>query len=342
MKTAVAEARVPHQVAPTHRAARTPPVGDLIDLHPRMLRCFVAVAEELHFSRAADRLFLPQPWLSRTIRQLEREVGTPLFVRNTRRVRLTPAGQRLVPVARGVLEALDAIGRIASARRTELRVAHVPGHDTAMLALDRLATAHPELATEELTIADEEQIAAVRDGRIDVAVCRLPSPPSGDVCAELLRLDPALVALRVDRADPPDVVDLRRTRVALATFSGRGPVEDHLGRELERAAGRALPRVRVAPGSGTEIRAFERAGEQAFVTFESAVFEGRRYARVAMAPVQPVIAWWLVWRRDSISPARHAFVEAARAVAQERLWKVTSVVGGRPPMIGAEAWTQTA
>src|SRR6185312_10753171 len=140
----------------------------------------------------------------------------------------------------------------------------------------------------------------------------------------------------------PDVVDLRRTRVALATFSGHGPVEDHLGRELEREAGRALPRVRVAPGSGTEIRAFERAGEQAFVTFESAVFAGRRYARVAMAPVQPVIAWWLVWRRDSISPARHAFVEAARAVAQERLWKVTSVVGGKPLMIGAEAWTQTA
>ena len=139
MNSAVAEQPF---VAPDERAHATSSatsLEDLSELHPRLLRCFVAVAEELHFSRAADQLFIPQPWLSRTVRQLERQAGAPLFVRSTRSVRLTPAGRKLLPAAQEVLAALDAVGRIATARRAELRVAHVPGHDTAMLALDRLA-----------------------------------------------------------------------------------------------------------------------------------------------------------------------------------------------------------
>jgi DNA-binding transcriptional LysR family regulator len=340
MSTAVAAARRPQQaqIKPPRRCAR--PAGR-IDLHPRRLRCFVAVAEELHFSRAADRLFLPQPWLSRTIRQLEREVGTPLFVRNTRWVRLTPAGERLVPVAREVLEALDAVRRTASAQRAALRVPHVPGHDTVMLALDRLAEMRPEIVVDELAIDDGDQLAAIDDGRIDVAVCRLPSQPREGVCAELLRLDPALVAVRCGLTSQPEVVDLRRTRVALAAVRD-DQIEDQLARELATVIGRALPRVRVAAGSGTETRAFERAGENAFVTFESALFMDGRYVRVATAPVQPLVKWWLVWRRENISPARQAFIDAARAVARERLWTTATACGGKPLIIGGETWTPTA
>jgi DNA-binding transcriptional LysR family regulator len=333
---------------PLDRAERRPTAtrarqfADLADLHPRLLRCFVAVAEELHFSRAADRLFLPQPWLSRTIRQLERQVGAPLFIRSTRCVRLTSAGQRLLPAARDVLEALDAVGQLANARRAELRVPHVPGHDTAMLVLDRLAGAHPELAVQELAVGDREQLAAVADGRLDVAVCRLSDGPPSDVCCELLRLDPALVAFRRRRADLPDAIDLRRIPVAVAAGAGGDDVEDRLALELERAIGRPLPRVRVAIGSGTELGAFERSGEHAFMTFESTLFPDERYARLGTVPVQPVLAWWLVWRPENTSPARQAFVDAARSVAAERLWKATDAFDGKPLMIGAAAWTQTA
>ena len=316
--------------------------GDLVDLHPRLLRCFVAVAEELHFSRAADRLFIPQPWLSRTIRQLEDQVGAPLFARSTRSVRLTPVGQRLLPAARDVLEALDAVGRLASTRRAALRVPHVPGHDTTMLALDRLARMHGEFAVEELAIDDGEQLAALADGRIDVAVCRLWDRPGQDVSCELLRLDPALAAFRPGPGDPPDVLDLRRVRVALPAGGRTGGIEEHLALELEKAIGGPLPRVRVAAGSGTEIAAFERAGERAFVSFESTLLPGGRYVRVATVPVQPLVAWWLVWRHDNISPARHAFVEAARAVAAERLWKDTAAIDGKPLIVGGTAWNQTA
>jgi DNA-binding transcriptional LysR family regulator len=315
---------------------------DLTDLHPRLLRCFVAVAEELHFSRAADVLFIPQPWLSRSVRQLERQAGAPLFVRSTRSVRLTPAGRQLLPAARDLLQALDAVGRLSGARRAVLRIAHVPGHNTAMLVLDRLAAVSTELAVEELAIEDGEQVSAVGDGRIDVAVCRLPDKPRPDLCRELLRLDPALVAIRRGRAVPPGAVDLRRTRVALAAGHSRRSVEERLAAELERSVGRPFPRVRAALGSGTEVGAFERACEPAFLTFESALVCDERYARVAVAPVQPLVPWWLVWRRGDASPATRSFLDAARTVARERLWKTTTGLDGEPLVVGGDRWSQAA
>ncbi|MEU1124850.1 LysR family transcriptional regulator [Streptomyces sp. NPDC005899] len=77
------------------------------DTDPRLLRAFVAVAEELHFTRAAARLYVAQQALSRDIRRLERGLGTELFVRTTRQVSLTPDGERLLPYARRVIEAQD-------------------------------------------------------------------------------------------------------------------------------------------------------------------------------------------------------------------------------------------
>ncbi|WP_327297322.1 MULTISPECIES: LysR family transcriptional regulator [unclassified Streptomyces] len=77
------------------------------DIEPRLLRAFVAVAEDLHFTRAAARLYVAQQALSRDVRRVERELGAELFVRTTRQVSLTAEGVRLLPYARRVLAAYD-------------------------------------------------------------------------------------------------------------------------------------------------------------------------------------------------------------------------------------------
>src|SRR5438093_3738464 len=85
----------------------------------RQLRYFVAVAEELHFGRAADRLHMSQSPLSRAIRELERNVGVVLFVRTTRRVELTGAGHLLLERARGSLAEIDgAVAEVLEAVRS--------------------------------------------------------------------------------------------------------------------------------------------------------------------------------------------------------------------------------
>src|SRR3954447_24914952 len=83
------------------------------DLEVRQLRYFVAVAEERHFGRAADRLGMAQPPLSRAIRDLERQLGVQLLVRTTRQVALTPAGETLLWDARVALDAVAAAARRA-------------------------------------------------------------------------------------------------------------------------------------------------------------------------------------------------------------------------------------
>ncbi|HET9380497.1 MAG TPA: LysR family transcriptional regulator [Streptomyces sp.] len=142
-------------------------------LDPRLLRAFLAVAGELHFTRAAARLFVAQQALSRDIRRLERELGADLFVRTTRQVALTADGERLVPYARRALDAQDELLAAFGQARPLLVDLNSPGLGTGRRVLLRareLAPEHELMARYEsgLTYAAGEVVA----GRLDASFGR--------------------------------------------------------------------------------------------------------------------------------------------------------------------------
>jgi DNA-binding transcriptional LysR family regulator len=171
----------------------------------RHLRYFVAVAEELHFRRAAERLYVAQPAVSEQIRKLEAELGVRLFDRTHRSVLLTEPGRALLGEARRVLQLAEAAqhaARSASERnRARLRVGYVPDvlPSSVPRALQHLAAAAAGVEIALETGTPLGLIAGVRDGAVDAAVVSLPAPTKG-LRVTTLETQPLIVALPADHA----------------------------------------------------------------------------------------------------------------------------------------------
>jgi DNA-binding transcriptional LysR family regulator len=145
----------------------------------RELRYFVAVAEELHFGRAAQRLGIAQPPLSRAIGRLERRLGTTLLQRTSRAVSLTEAGAVLLREGRAALDAVEAAERRtrrAATARAGVVLVTKAGASGELLAklLDAYAAEPGAVPVEVLLCAIGEQVGLLRDGRADVALLHLP------------------------------------------------------------------------------------------------------------------------------------------------------------------------
>jgi DNA-binding transcriptional LysR family regulator len=143
----------------------------------RQLEYFVAVAEELHFGRAADRLHIGQPAVSQQVRRLERELGAELLDRSPRRVRLTAAGESLLPEARAVMAAAArARAAVTPAARTgKLRLGTSAGLGERLeRVLDAFAGLAPGVALELVGATADERLARLADGTLDAAFIRSP------------------------------------------------------------------------------------------------------------------------------------------------------------------------
>ena len=167
----------------------------------RHLRYFVAVAEECHFGRAAERLHMAQPPLSQQIKQLEDELGVQLLARSTRRVELTPAGARYLERARAILAAIDTAGEetrlIRDGRMGRVAIGFT-GSATYEL-LPRLSrTLRTELPELELDLRGElltpSQVAGLVDGTLDVGFLR-PPVQAPEVEVHPLRSEPLVAVL---------------------------------------------------------------------------------------------------------------------------------------------------
>lgn len=185
----------------------------------RLLRQFVAVAEELNFHRAAERLHMAQPPLSQAIRKLEDALGLSLFERSNRSVALTPAGTAFLVSARRVLALIDEGIReaqaVAAGRAGRLSITFVgTAHDLLPAALRRFRTEYPgvELVLREATTA--EQIAAIAAGEADIGLMRRPGIMIAQLASETLLREPILAALPVGHQLA------ERDRVPLAALAG--------------------------------------------------------------------------------------------------------------------------
>jgi DNA-binding transcriptional LysR family regulator len=138
------------------------------------LRYFVTVADELHFGRAADRLHIAQPAVSRQIARLERELGVRLFDRSPQRVRLTAAGHRLLDAAREALAAADRVRVVAREQAGVMRIGMGTGQFTARLerGIDALREQAPAFDVVLVDLPLPARLNALRQGEIDLALAR--------------------------------------------------------------------------------------------------------------------------------------------------------------------------
>ncbi|MER5901170.1 LysR family transcriptional regulator [Streptomyces mirabilis] len=202
-------------------------------LETRELRYFVAVAEELHFGRAAERLGMAQPPLSRAIQQLERRIGVPLLERNRRGVRLTGAGEVLLHEGRAALDATAAAARRtrraggadspgAPRNRLVLAVKAAASHELLQKLLDAYAAEPDAAEIEVLPCGMCEQEGMLRDGRADVALMHAPFNSLAGFDSEELMTEGQIAVLpaghplaarrTLSLADVSDVPDLPRAR----------------------------------------------------------------------------------------------------------------------------------
>jgi len=272
------------------------------DLETRELRYFVAVAEELHFGRAAERLGIAQPPLSRAIRQLERRLGVTLVERTSRSARLTPAGQALLRDGRAALDAVAAAGRRAQrAGQTGPRLVLVlkPGGDGGLLP-DILARydADPAAIPVEIVFSAAERAAMLRDGRADVGLLLRPPDDLTGLDAEELRAEPQVVVLA--EGHPLAV----RASVSLADLEGE-----------------TQPRWPGMPGTGPLVRdqgqLMQLIALGRMVAVTPASVRDRLHPGLTCRPVPdaPATVICVAWGAGSTSRPVAAFVRASVAVA---------------------------
>ncbi|RUP27092.1 MAG: LysR family transcriptional regulator [Mycolicibacterium sp.] len=189
----------------------------------RQFEYFVAVAEEANFTRAAERIHVAQPAVSAQIARLERELGEPLFDRARREVRLTAAGQAVLPHARAALaaaaDARTAVAELRDLVRGSVTIGTVTAHDVDMPSLlARFHEAHPHVDITLGTANSDALIEGIRTGQLDAAIVsvgtELPSGLAGVVVTD----QPIVAAVALD--DPWHT----RRAVRLAELAGRAVI----------------------------------------------------------------------------------------------------------------------
>ncbi|MEU5953861.1 LysR family transcriptional regulator [Streptomyces sp. NPDC047525] len=285
-------------------------------LEIRELECFMALADELHFGRAGERLYVSQSRVSQLLRNLERRIGTRLVERSSRRVRLTPAGERFLAELRPAYEVLSATVDTAreSARGVtgRLRIGFQGTADARLMgAITGFQERHPGCVTEIVEVPFADPFGAVRHGDVDTAIVLLPVEEPDLVLGPLFSRQQQTVAVSVRHP-----------------FAGRASLraDELTGTPLISATAPAPAYWRAAqapsPAPAPEVRTLQEgltlvaAGRGAMLLCRpTAEYHGR--SDVTFVPVEgvPDSVLGMVWRRDGETERVRAFARAVGAVS---------------------------
>ncbi|MCX4719719.1 LysR family transcriptional regulator [Streptomyces virginiae] len=307
------------------------------DVDPRLLRGFVAVAEELHFTRAAARLYVAQQALSRDVRRLEEALGTTLFVRTTRAVEPTPDGERLLPLARRVLAAHEAVAAAFAAPRPLLVDLNTDGPSTARTVLERARELAPDC---ELMARWESGLthaaAEVAAGRLDVSfgyADGLDPARRSRIAHRPVRYEPLAVLLPeghplAGRASVP--LDALAGETVYAG-AGNPRTLEWTGLARELFAGRGIlmaPPAPVAIGKDEFGRVMAKTGNPVLVTVDFVDMPGS-VKRPLVDPV-PLSPLSMVWRKGFSHPGLEALHRAVADLGAARGWLDVPPASWRP------------
>lgn len=294
-----------------------------MDVHLRDLRYFVAVADELNFTRAAERLHLSQPALSKQIRSLEASLRAQLLRRDRRQVELTAAGHALHATARSLLadwdEAAAAVADAAAAEARSLRVGTLTSIGRALFpaVLEEFGKRQPGWRVELRSFGWGDPTAGLADRETDAAFVWLPVGPGFET--EVLATEPRMVAVSSNHPlaarEQVDFAEIAGEPFAALPVSA-GPARDFWLATASRA-GRA-PRIAAEVSSADEV--FELVSTGTAVTL---LAEGNAvvYARpgiicIPVAGLEPALLA-VAWRRDDRRAGVHDFIAACRDAASD-------------------------
>ncbi|WP_159592430.1 LysR family transcriptional regulator [Chelativorans xinjiangense] len=292
------------------------------------MKCFIAVAEELHFGRAAKRLNMTQPTLSHRIRKLEDSFGVQLFIRSTRSVELTPPGETFLPLARDMLVNLDEavlLSKLAAGGMSpggeHLKVGAIDpaAHRLLPLILRRFRNRFPETRLDVRIYDSSELLRALERGDCHVGIMR---PPSN---VNLVRFRP-LVADRFMAVIPRQSPLAARTSLRLSDFVGH---KVFTLKRFELSSFEEVHNQITAAGIDTDIgvnvsnttAALALATAGLGITFLPEWIESVVSSAVVLRPVEELtqeISMGIGWRADNPVPGILPFVEYADRVSRAR------------------------
>lgn len=297
-----------------------------MNIELRHLHYFIAVAEELNFGRAAERLHIAQPPLTRQIHQLEKELGVELFHRTTRRIELTEAGQVYLPEARRVLAQVQegaTLAQLASRGEVGRVVVGFEGssaYDIVPLAVKAFREQFPRvsLIVREMTTGD--QVKALHEGHISVGFVVPPLSETQDLIVETVLREPLLVALPQDHPQAQrstvDLVTLKDETFIVCPRHHKCGLYDHLI-SICRQRGFS-PRLTQETDEVQSILGFVAAGLG--VALLPASVKHLQRSQVVYRTLHPLteeLELAIAWRRENPSPMVPVFLEIVRVYAHQ-------------------------